>query len=137
MTPETNKKNGYILVRSVVMITSCLIVLGVVLLGLKSGRANARDEQRIRDVANITKALGVYSDYNQRFPESQNGRPKDLGTYLEFWPTAPARDGTCTKEANDYYYESFEEGRYYHLSFCLGNTSNDYPAGFNTVGPKL
>ncbi len=130
-----NKTGGYVLVRSVVMIVSCLIVLLIVLLGLRAGQAAARDEQRLRDVGSIAKALKTYKEYNQVYPEALNGRPKELSAYLEFWPEPPKKDGVCTKESNTYAYDQLDRGESYHLSFCLGKTSGGYPAGFNIVQP--
>jgi hypothetical protein len=131
---RTNPNSGAALLKGIVMIV-CFVAVGLaLLLGFLAGKKQARDHERLSDVAKIAGALAQYKEFNQVYPESANGQPKDFSGYLEYWPEAPRpADGACRSTDNGYYYEQLDQGNSYRLTFCLGRQTNGYGPGLVAV----
>jgi hypothetical protein len=128
--------SGFVLVKTVVLILSAIIIVLVLLLAYRSATIQARNAQRLADISQIQAALKLFYDYNRYYPEAVSKQPKDITDYLEFWPKAPTpADGICNSQVNEYVYEQVDRGESYSLSFCIGQNTNDIPAGYYKVGP--
>jgi type II secretory pathway pseudopilin PulG len=105
----------------------------VVLLALNSARAKARDAKRVADVRQIAAGEELYYNDNNSYPSTlQNLETNYLGQV----PTPPQpADGFCTIGENQYSYKLLDSG-HYELTFCLGEVTNGYPAGKNTLTEK-
>ncbi|HYE22325.1 MAG TPA: hypothetical protein VD998_01905 [Verrucomicrobiae bacterium] len=128
-------QNGLAIIKTVVLVTGSIILALVIFMSVMSANAKARDVRRISDIKQITDALKLYYDYNQRYPETVENQPKDITKYMQYWPQAPNADGGCTKENNQYKYQQTEGGQSYVLSFCLGKGANGYAAGYYQIKP--
>jgi hypothetical protein len=133
---KQSSQRGYITLKMIVLLFSTLIVFFVVAEAIKDGRADARNRRRVDDIVQIQKALKIYYDYHDIYPDSIEGEPKNITRYLEFWPKAPQpADGTCDTASNEYVYKQLDGGNSYHLYFCLGGKTKGFSPGYYQLGP--
>jgi hypothetical protein len=133
---RTNPNSGIALLKGIVMIVCLFVVAFALLFGFLAGKKQARDRERLSDVSKIAGALEQYKEFNQVYPESVSGQPKNFAGYIEYWPQAPTpADGTCKSSDNVYYYEQLDRGESYRLTFCLGKKTNGYGPGIASVNP--
>jgi type II secretory pathway pseudopilin PulG len=97
---------------------------------------SANDKKRVTDIAKIQEALKVDYNVNGYYPSAQDSKPKGIDTYLDFWPTAPAPNGTCTVKENTYVYSDESNWTDYSLTFCLGKKYENLNAGPHTASIK-
>lgn len=93
-----------------------------------------RDNIRIEDVQQINKAIKLYyNDKNPYYPKNL----KDLvPNYISKLPVAPTpADGDCSFYDNSYEY-TLVSSESYVISFCLGNETSGYSAGYHTMNPN-
>ncbi len=62
---------GFTLIELLVVISIIGLLASVVLVALNSARAKARDTKRLADMAQIQKALGLYYDQNNQYPDPE------------------------------------------------------------------
>ncbi|OGE74073.1 MAG: hypothetical protein A3I07_01330 [Candidatus Doudnabacteria bacterium RIFCSPLOWO2_02_FULL_42_9] len=94
-----------------------LIVLGLIVvlsastivLAFVNAKSEATTRQRIADVEKIEEALKIYFEVNGFYPQTDNGQPKDIELYLEFYPSY----SNCS-----YTYERLAGGNDYKLNRC-------------------
>ena len=119
-----------------IILVLILVIIGITVFSAYLGaQSYAKDQKRITDITQIQAALKVYFDENGFYPSTQNGEPKNLETYLSFWPTSPNANGSCSKDQNTYVY-SQRTNSDYALTFCLGNKFGNYSAGVHTATSK-
>jgi hypothetical protein len=125
---------------SYIKISIVIFMLFIALISLVSAFFSAlprsRDRIRVRDVALIQKFLESYKSNQGFYPSATNNQPTDWKLYLSDLPKPPTADGSCTNQANNYQYQSLNQGGSYSLSFCLGGKSGDFHAGLNYVTSK-
>lgn len=122
--------------RAILATISSIILLLAAIMGIGSGRSQARDQHRLTDISQITQALKAFYDANAYYPATADGKPASFTNYLESWPKAPTPpDGICTKENNQYVYEQTNGGASYILSFCLGQNIKGYAPGYYRLKP--
>ena len=95
---------------------------------------NSDDAKRLADIRQLMSALELYYDDKGEYPNSENGKPKNLAdTYLGIMPTAPKARGNCSEDMNNYLYEAIkdESGKIvnYNYTFCLSKTTSGLTAG--------
>ncbi|MEJ0021793.1 MAG: hypothetical protein WDN47_04440 [Candidatus Doudnabacteria bacterium] len=97
----------------------------------------ARDKQRMSDIAAIQTALQIYYKENGFYPTGQSiAQPMGMTGYLDNWPTPPQPSGLCTKTQNQYLYSQKANGEDFNLSFCLGQKTDVLSAGPHTLASK-
>jgi len=64
------KKKGFTLIELLVVIAIIGILSSVVVVSLNSARAKARDAKRIADIGEIKKAMELYYDSHNQYPEN-------------------------------------------------------------------
>ena len=69
----SNHSRGFTLIELLVVIAIIGILSSVVLASLGTAREKARDAARISDVQNVSKALELYFDLAQSYPENETG----------------------------------------------------------------
>ncbi|HEX9503791.1 MAG TPA: hypothetical protein VF974_05755 [Patescibacteria group bacterium] len=121
--------------QGIILILIIAIVVLVLLFAYVNARISANDQKRLADIGQIQAALKVYFDENGFYPASNKGLPKDIETYLNFWPTAPSKNGKCSDEKNTYTYV-LRPGMDYWVSFCLGRDYNNLSAGTHRASSK-
>ena len=132
---KTNS-SGFVLLRSIVLVLSILVLVIAAIMGIASGRGQARDARRVADIKQVSEALKVYYENNQKYPEDMSSQPKDMANYLEFWPKSPTpSDGSCTKEVNNYFYQQLDNGESYVLGFCIGHAVGGFDSGYYRINP--
>lgn len=93
------KRNGFTLIELLVVIAIIAILSTIVMTGLSSARAKARDAKRVADIKNIQLALSLYYTDNNMYPTniySTSGTAPANGlspTYMPVVPTDP-QNGT-------------------------------------------
>jgi prepilin-type N-terminal cleavage/methylation domain-containing protein len=131
---RTSKK-GFTLIELLVVIAIIGILATLAVVALQQIRANARDAKRVADVKQISTALELYFNDKQDYPEAIS----ELQTegYVSQLPEAPTpADGECSQEDNRYYYYKQEDGRSYHLYFCLKGSTGNLPQGSSYITPN-
>ena len=121
--------------QGIILIFIIAILALALLFAYVNARVSANDQKRVADIEQIQAALKVYFDENGFYPASSNGMPKDIETYLSFWPTAPSANGNCTNADNTYTY-ALRPSMDYWLSFCLGGKYKDLSAGLHKASSK-
>lgn len=130
-----NREKGITSVFNVLLgIGIILVVIIALSAAYLSGKKGARDAQRAADVERIFAALKNYQTENNRFPDAVQNQPAGIDQYLERWPIPPQPpDGKCQTEQNVYYYQAFDNGNSYALTFCLGSKAGRYKSGLQTI----
>ncbi|MBX4187293.1 MAG: hypothetical protein KW802_03510 [Candidatus Doudnabacteria bacterium] len=118
-----------------ILVLIILVILAALFFAYVNAQAIAHDRRRLQDVEQIQAALKIYYDENGFYPASSNGMPKDIETYLSFWPVPPKPEGNCTKEDNQYAY-TLRPGNDYWLTFCLAGSVGNLPAGEHQASSK-
>lgn len=143
MLRNTNQK-GFTLIELLVVIAIIGLLASVVLLALNSARSKARDSKRVADVRQLSTALELYFNDNNRYPTvtefaagtSGSGTIYLATQYIGQIPAAPTpADGTCTTVQNSYVYTNASASTY-NLAFCLGATTGGYAAGVHNLTPN-
>lgn len=96
MKTSFSKLRAFTLIELLVVIAIIGILTGIVLTGLQTPKAKARDAKRISDLGQIQLALELYFDRCKEYPPSPldtasvcPNAPVTLGTYIAVIPTAP------------------------------------------------
>ncbi len=103
------KKKGFTLIELLVVIAIIGILSSVVVVSLNSARAKARDAKRVADLGEVKKALTLYFDTNQNYPDTLSGL---IPVYLQTLPVPP----TGTEVYN---YTPSADSLSYHLGATL------------------
>jgi type II secretory pathway pseudopilin PulG len=119
----------------VILILIITILVMVVSLAYFNAQTAANDQKRLADIDQIQKALKFYYDENGFYPANDKGIPKDIETYLNFWPTAPSASRNCTKDQNNYTYTQ-RPGTDYWVTFCLGSNQEGLRPGVHRASSK-
>ncbi|MBX4191545.1 MAG: hypothetical protein KW804_01970 [Candidatus Doudnabacteria bacterium] len=118
----------------IILILIIVILVLTVSFAYLSAKTSANDQKSLANVEQIQKALKLYYDENGFYPASNNGVPKDIETYLSFWPT-PSPSGRCSKNYNEYSY-TLRPGADYWVMFCLGGDNGDLKSGIHRASSK-
>jgi hypothetical protein len=125
-----NKQKGVALVKTIIVLASVIILTFAFLAGINRARSAYRDHKRMADIEQIKSALKIYHDYNLKYPESVNGQPRGISSYMQYWPEAPTpADGRCGNKDNVYAYVQLDSGESYSLAFCLGSRTKGWGPG--------
>jgi len=114
------KKSGFTLIELLVVISIIGILAALVMVNFNAARARARDVQRKSDLDQMKKALRLYYNDNNEYPDPMPagwGSPFESGgiIYMKLLPHDPLYDpGTGTPE---YSYSRIDEN-----DFCLKAT---------------
>lgn len=100
---------------------------------LKDFASSSSDAKRVADIRQIASALELYFNDNNEYPDSNNGKPVGLDSYIGTLPTAPPADGNCSDDLNEYDYtaktDNSGSNTNYSLTFCLGSSVGGLEAG--------
>ncbi len=158
---RNTKQKGFTLIELLVVIAIIGLLASVVLLSLNSARQKSRDAKRLADVRQIASALELYYNDCQSYPLTatvtlttalglSSGAIGSTGcsgagmgitattnlsgtTYIAQFPAAPQpADTTACTGLNDYKYNSAGTTTY-TVTFCLGNQTGGYSAGYRTL----
>jgi len=133
------KKSAFTLIELLVVVAVIGFLVVVVFLGLNSIRGKSRDVKRISDITQIQKALEIYHNDNNSYPQNLTPGASLVGavsgeTYIKKIPTAPnTPDGECTSDA--YTYDGTNYNTTYTLSYCLGGVVQSAGPGNSTAVP--
>jgi hypothetical protein len=133
---KQSKTNGWLiaLVAFLIFIAIGGVIASVVLVSLNSARVKSRDATRVANIRQIQGYVELAATEINAYPSTLDGLMV-YGEPAEI-PVAPTpADGECTLDENEYSYTS--DGKNYELSFCLGNATGGFPAGFNTVSSDV
>jgi len=136
MTKNINKKPGFTLVELLVVLAIVAALTTLATIAYDNSLANARDHQRVTDIARIQIALEQYHRDEGAYPPSLSwGQPLtgsiSSTTYMEAVPSAPTVvDGNCPIAASQYSYTPGTDDSY-EIEFCLGSNVGDTKSGFN------
>ena len=83
MKARTQLTRGFTIVEVIVVITIAVLMLSVVLMAIADARRDARDRQRVSDLANIEFALTLYKDANRAYPDFDTGTEIGLGNTID------------------------------------------------------
>jgi len=119
--------------QGIILIVIIALIGITVLSAFINSKTPINDQKRVTDINKIREALKVDFNVNGFYPESMNGKPKGIETYLDFWPTAPKPDGGCNPSQNNYTYSQRSNGSDYAVDFCLGKSQNNLAAGLHTA----
>ncbi|MEI7620521.1 MAG: FISUMP domain-containing protein [Candidatus Falkowbacteria bacterium] len=134
------RKTAFTLIELLVVIAIIGILATISVLALSNARAKSRDAKRVGDIKQVSTALELFFNDNNRYPtldEWSTGQiystsSAGTSTYMQIIPSAPTpSDGACNDNQNLVNYTPAVDGSSYSISFCLGNTT-----GTLTPGPK-
>jgi prepilin-type N-terminal cleavage/methylation domain-containing protein len=132
-------KGGFTLIELLVTISIIAILATLLIANLNASRARARDAQRKSDLKNISTALRIYYNDNEKYP-NDSGSPywRILGcgtggsaclwgdefantdqTYMNTLPSDPQSDRSYRYDRDD------TDDDIFSLKACLENTSDD------------
>ena len=126
------------------MIAIIGVLATISVIALSNARAKARDAKRIADTKQISTALELFFNDNNRYPTTAEFNAGALFSinsdqvvdYMEKIPSAPTPyDGTCTENQNAFSYHQTEDGASYTVSMCLGGSTGSLTAGPKCVTP--
>ena len=66
------KPKGFTLIEMLIVITIIALLASIILVGMGSARAKARDSRRIADLHNVQNALELYFSKNGKYPTATN-----------------------------------------------------------------
>jgi len=136
---QVNHK-GFTLIELLVVIAIIGVLSTLAAVALGNARVKSRDAKRLANVSHIMSALELYYNDAGSYPAAITvGEALSYGdtTYMNSVPTNPGpnNDGPCPAN-NNYAYESTDEGASYVVTFCIGGSVGDLPAGTNTATPS-
>jgi len=102
------KNKGFTLVEMLIVVAIIGILSSMVIVGLGSARAKARDSRRISDIRQIQNALEIYYSENRNYPEKLS----DIFSSS----TPPLVDPL---DSSDYLYARSTDNQGYNLAACL------------------
>jgi len=130
--PQTYRRGiiGW-LIWGIVAAIGLTISTGFAATSLSAKQAQARDQQRVNDIQALSVSLKLYYNDHQSYPTSLDDL---VPGYVQDVPYAPEpADGTCSEQDNSYDYMPSQDQQSYNLQFCLGQTTQGFSAGDNTV----
>lgn len=153
------KNQGFTLIELLVVIAIIGLLAGIITLGVNNARIKSRDAKRAGDIRQILTAMEQYYIQNGSYPTGTGSVPGGPGgngvalndssamnsalepmvpNYIPFIPISPLpADGDCldsiARGSNNYWYESFNDGSNYTITFCLGRDTGDWPKGIRSA----
>lgn len=83
LKPLHTYRTGFSLIELLVVIAIISIMLSIVLAGIGQARENAREKQRVSDLANIEFALTLYKEVERDYPSFDNGVEIGVGDSID------------------------------------------------------
>lgn len=147
---------GFTLIELLVVVAIIALLTSIVMVGLYTTRAKARDTRRAGDMTQIIKGIELFNATNRGYPAATNGgQPANLvPTYAAALPVSPTPpDGSCDSltypngqpASGGYYYvasgtvstvnglQVYPDFLYY---FCLGSKVGDITPGVHYLSPR-
>ncbi len=121
---DSARSGGFTLIELLVVISIIGLLASVVLVSLNSSRVKARDARRLADMAQIQKALALYYDQNNRYPDSDGqgcggwDTPGD-GDFIDALKTAGITKAALKDPNNNYDCGNYRYYRYPPQGDCL------------------
>ena len=135
------KRSGFTIIELMVVMAIVALGLSIVSVFLVSVKQKSRDAARVQGLQEITKAINLYYTNNGKFPvvpaETVITGSDELSNLLEGDGVIRETPKDPHGGANQYTYQSNENGTDYTISFCLETGSNkEYAEGCeNTMRP--
>lgn len=134
-TKKKQKHTGFSLIELIVVAGIIALIATFVIISVSKARVAVRDAKRTDSVRTMVLALEQYYNKYKSYPTALAAGTQlsdsDGIVYMEKVPSnpAPRTDGNCPDA--DFYYESFNGGKDYMLTFCLASSKGTLNAGVN------
>jgi prepilin-type N-terminal cleavage/methylation domain-containing protein len=141
------KQKGFTLVELLVVVAIIGLLVGMVVISVRSVKAKARDAERVSDMNSISTVLGLYhNDYNLYpiFDGYITGSDVfslalEATGYITNVPVDPSgmdSAGSCGVLTGYHYHYQSVDGKNYILSYCLEtNSMHGVSQGYNYLSP--
>ena len=133
-------KKAFTLIELLVVIAIIGILATISVIALSNARAKARDAKRIADTKQVSTALEMFFNDNNRYPTDNEFNSGTLSSstivYMQSIPQAPTpNDGSCSSNQNSFTYHQTEDGGSYTISLCLGANTGSLDSGPKCITP--
>lgn len=137
-------KRAFTLIELLVVIAIIGLLATISVLALQNARAKSRDAKRVADMKQVSTALELFFNDNNRYPtvaEWNTGRiysttTNSTSTYMQVIPNAPTpADGSCENGQNAINYIPSSDGSSYSIPFCLGGNTGTLASGPKCLTP--
>ncbi len=138
------KRLAFTLIELLVVIAIIGLLATISVLALQNARAKSRDAKRVADIKQVSTALELFFNDNNRYPTAEEWNTGKIystttgatSTYMQIIPNAPTpADGNCGDNQNAIGYIPSSDGTSYSISFCLGGNTGTLASGPKCLTP--
>ncbi len=112
-----------------ILIAAFILFALAVLVGISSGRSNAKVQADYQSIIQINSALKYFYSDNDRYPSADQFMNQKIlvPNYLAAMPVMQATGGAC-KDSTGYFYAQTAPANF-SIKFCLAKSTNGLTAG--------